>query len=339
MPRTPQPGQASFARSSNKQEGLRFIYTNADQLPNKLEELKLRVKIEKPHIILITEVNNKHVKCKPDLVTFQLEGYQLFHQNVSEQGRGILIYVQNIITGVLEVTAKQEFSENKILSIKFNNNISLLVACLYRSESGTRENNENMLKLIKEIAQMKYTHKLIVGDLNYKQIDWEAWQTPKSESSEEHQFISCIQDIYWYQHVTSPTRYREGADPSILDLILSNDENLVDKLEYQSPLGKSDHSLLSFEVRIQNTSKYKPRTVYNYDKGNYERMIRDLNINWQSELNHGHDISNQWELLKSKIKSSQKNHIPTYQTSENHYLKKGKIPLNENIRKEIRKKA
>ena len=91
-------------------------------------------------------------------------------------------------------------------------------------------------------------------------------------------------------------------------------------------------------MRIQNTSKYKPRTVYNYDKGNYERMIRDLNINWQSELNHGHDISNQWELLKSKIKSSQKNHIPTYQTSENHYLKKGKIPLNENIRKEIRKK-
>ena len=36
-----------------------------------------------------------------------------------------------------------------------------------------------MLKLIKEIAQMKYTHKLIVGDLNYKQIDWEAWANSK----------------------------------------------------------------------------------------------------------------------------------------------------------------
>ena len=339
MPRPSHPGPASSTSSSNKQGGLRFIYTNADQLPNKFEEFELRVKIEKPHIILITEVNNKHVRIRPELVTFQLEGYQLFHQNVSTQGRGIIIYIQNSITGVLEVTTEAEFSENKILSIKFSNNISLLVACLYRSESGTSENNDNLLNLLKEIDKMKYTYKLVVGDFNYKQIDWETWQTSKAESSEEHQFISCIQDIYWYQHVTSPTRYREGVDPSTLDLILTNEENIIEKLEYLSPLGKSDHSMLSFEMKIQNSSKYKPRTVYSYDKGNYENMIKDLSIDWMNELTQcGPNTSNQWDLLKSKIKSSQKNHIPTYQTSENSYLKKGKIPLNPDIRKEIRKK-
>ena len=339
MPRAPALGQASSNSTSNKQEGLRFLYTNADQLPNKFEELELRVKIEKPHIILITEVNNKHVKTKPALATFQLEGYQLFHQNVSAEGRGILIYVQDSITGIIEVTAEQEFSENKIISIKFRNNKSLLVACLYRSESGTRENNSNMLKLIKEIAKMKQTYKLVVGDLNYKMIDWENWQTPKPETSEEHQLINCIQDIYWHQHVTSPTRYREGVEPSLLDLILTNDEHLVEKLEHLSPLGKSDHSMLSFEMKIKDTSNYQPRTVFNYDKGNYGNMIKDLSIDWQTEFSQcGQDTTKQWELLKSKIKSSQKNHIPTYQTSENHYLKKGKIPLNEDIRKEIRKK-
>ena len=318
---------------------MRFMYTNADQLPNKMEELELRVKTEKPHIILITEVNNKHVKIRPDLVTFQLEGYQLFQQNVSAEGRGILIYVRDSIAGVQEITAKQEFSENKILSVKFTNNVSLVIACLYRSESGSAENNENMLKLLKEIDKMKYTYKLVIGDLNYKHIDWENWQTPKPETSEEHQFISCLQDIYWHQHVTSPTRYREGTDPSTLDLILTNDENLIDKLQFLSPLGKSDHSMLTFEVRIQNTSNFKPRTVYNYDKGNYMNMLRDLSIDWETEFEQcGPDTSNQWDLLKSRIKTSQNNHIPTYQTSENHYLKKGKIPLNENIRKEIRKK-
>ena len=114
MPRSPKPGQA-YSHNSNKQEELRFIYTNADQLPNKFEELELRVKIEKPHIILIVEANNKHVKTKPALVTFQLDGYQLFHQNLSAQGRGIIIYVQNSITDVLEVTANTTFSENKLL--------------------------------------------------------------------------------------------------------------------------------------------------------------------------------------------------------------------------------
>ena len=247
--------------------------------------------------------------------------------------------MQDSITGIIEVTAEQEFSENKIISIKFRNNKSLLVACLYRSESGTRENNSNMLKLIKEIAKMKQTYKLVVGDLNYKMIDWENWQTPKPETSEEHQLINCIQDIYWHQHVTSPTRYRDGVEPSLLDLILTNDEHLVEKLEHLSPLGKSDHSMLSFEMKIKDTSNYQPRTVFNYDKGNYGNMMKDLSIDWQTEfLQSGQDTTKQWELLKSRIKSSQKNHIPTYQTSENHYLKKGKIPLNEDIRKEIRKK-
>ena len=258
---------------------------------------------------------------------------------MSAEGRGILIYVQNSITGVLEVTAEQEFSENKIISIKFRNNKSLLVACLYRSESGTRENNSNMLKLIKEIAKMKQTYKLVVGDLNYKMIDWENWQTPKPETSEEHQLINCIQDLYWHQHVTSPTRYRDGVEPSLLDLILTNDEHLVENLEHLSPLGKSDHSMLSFEMKIKDTSNYQPRTVFNYDKGNYHNMIKDLSIDWHTEfLQSGQDTTKQWEILKSRIKSSQKNNIPTYQTSENHYLKKGKIPLNEAIRKEIRKK-
>ena len=98
----------------------------------------------------------------------------------------------------MEVAPKQDFSENKILSVKFENGTSLLITYLYRSESGTRENNDNMLKLLKEIDKMKYTYKLVVGDLNYKHIDWETWQTPKPESSEEHQFINCIQDLLSY---------------------------------------------------------------------------------------------------------------------------------------------
>ena len=39
---------------------------------------------------------------------------------------------------------------------------------------------------------MKQTYKLVAGDLNYKTIDWENWQTPKPETNEEHQLINCI---------------------------------------------------------------------------------------------------------------------------------------------------
>ena len=293
-------------------EGLRIIYTNADQLTNKLQELETRIKLDNPHIILITEVNSKNTKNSPDLVTFQLPGYQLFHQNVSSDGRGIIIYIQQSIKDVLEITPKTNFSENKIVSIKISNTTDLLVACIYRSESGSNENNENLLKLLKEIEGMKISHKLVVGDFNYKHINWETWETPKNESSSEQRFINCIQDTYWYQHVTSPTRYREGVDPSTLDLVLTNEENMIEKIDYQSPLGKSDHSMLSFIFKIKSNIKFHPRTIFKYDQGNYERMKADLTLDWQSEFNLcGPDTNKQWELLRSKIKSAEKKHIPS----------------------------
>ena len=157
---------------------MRILYTNADQLPNKLTELKSRVEIEKPHIIIITEVNNKR-STNPDPVIFNLNGYQLYHQNVSSQLRGIIIYVHQVIKDTIEITANTDFSEHKLLSVKVGNNAELLIAAIYRSDSGTNQNNLNLLNLIKEINTMKQSHKLIVGDFNYKHIEWDTWFTPK----------------------------------------------------------------------------------------------------------------------------------------------------------------
>ena len=78
-------------------DGLRIMYTNADQLTNKLQELEARIKIENPHLILVTEVNCENIKNSPDLITFHIQGFQLFHQNVSTDGRGIIIYIQQNI--------------------------------------------------------------------------------------------------------------------------------------------------------------------------------------------------------------------------------------------------
>ena len=320
-------------------DGLRVFYTNADQLANKLGELEARIKIEKPHLILITEVNKKNAKYTTETVIFHMKGYQFFHTNVGEKGRGVAIYVQENIKDVLEITPKTKFSENKIVAINISKTSNLLIACIYRSESGSTINNENLLKLLKEIEEMKFTHKLVIGDFNYKHIDWENWQTSKSDTSDEQCFINCIQDIYWFQHVCAPTRFREGSTPSTLDLILTNEENMIQQLQYESPLGKSDHSILNFKFMIESNIKFQPRTIYKYDHGDYASMIKDLTLDWENEFNQcGGDINQKWEKLKSKIKTSTNNHIPSYQTKEDDYLRKGKIPLSTEIRKEIRKK-
>ena len=49
----------------------------------------------------------------------------------------------------------------------------LLIGCIYRSESGTEENNCKMQNLILEANTNGYSHILIMGDYNDKGIIWE----------------------------------------------------------------------------------------------------------------------------------------------------------------------
>ena len=261
----------------------------------------------------------------------------MYQQNVSLQGRGILIYVHETFKDTIEIPSVTDFSEHKLLSVKVGNNADLLVAAIYRSDSGTKENNENLLNLIREINMMKHSHKLIIGDFNYKQIDWETCYTPKNEHSNEQMFINCIQDVYWNQHITKPTRYREGEEPSTLDLVFTNEEAMIQQVSHQSPLGKSDHSVLLINFQIKHTANFTPRTIHCYDKGDYESMRNDLNINWDAELDSC-TVNEQWSKIKEKIRVSVTNHVPSYQTTEKGLWKKGKIPLTKATRKEIRKK-
>ena len=58
------------------------MYTNADSLRNKLEELKFRIEqeSERPNVICITEYKAKNCKKSiPELSEYGIEGYTLFH--------------------------------------------------------------------------------------------------------------------------------------------------------------------------------------------------------------------------------------------------------------------
>ena len=76
-------------------------------------------------------------------------------------------------------------------------------------------------------------------------------------------FLESIKDTYLIQHVKENTRYRSGIQPSLLDLILTNEEDMVSDLEYLPGLGKCDHVSLTFtyncfiEAAFNNFKKTK----------------------------------------------------------------------------------
>ena len=61
---------------------------------------------------------------------------------------------------------------------------------------------------------MVYSHTCIVGDFNFKNINWSSWTTPHCEDSVESTFIEAVRDCYFHQHVEQATRRRGNDDPS-----------------------------------------------------------------------------------------------------------------------------
>ena len=142
-------------------------------------------------------------------------------------------------------------------------------------------------KLIASLIQTAYgcnNNVLIAGDFNCKEIDWENEIAPKEKHHLSH-FINVLQDCYLYQHVTEPTRYKEGEIANLLDLILTSEEGAVHDLTYHPPLGESDHVCLRFNVPFKTHSTPKTQaTSYNFFKTNFVRIIERLKIQKWDEL-------------------------------------------------------
>ena len=252
--------------------------TNADTLTNKMPELKAYVDHHNPWIIAITEIIPKNYRIPVQKAEIKISNnYDIFPESIPSKGRGITVQVHKNLKAQ-EVLLKTKFEESLWCEVKLKGNDKLLIGCIYRSEGGTSENNRSLNNLLKEATQKRYTHLLIMGDFNYKDIKWnQNLSTPGlSESSEEFLFVENLRDCYLYQHITKPTRTRQGQEPSILDLVLSNEEGMIQDIEYLSPLGKSDHLVISFNLICYIQQIKRVKEIYCHEKGNYTNMREEL---------------------------------------------------------------
>ena len=85
----------------------------------------------------------------------------------------------------------------------------LLFTCYYPSPAPSetsKRNNDRLNQLLKCISQKKYSHRCIVGGLNFTDINWLTWTTVHGENIIEATFIEVTRDCIYYQHVEEATR-------------------------------------------------------------------------------------------------------------------------------------
>ena len=131
---------------------------------------------------------------------------------------------------------------------------------------------------------------LLVGDFNFKDIDWSN-NVFLNNSSNYVLFADILADNFLTQMVLQPTR-----ENNILDLVLTNNIDLVVDVEVGEPI--SDHNIITFRVnvnpyRIQSSKK----EFYNFDKANWSDLNELFNnIPWDCAFisNDINDIWNSW---------------------------------------------
>ena len=181
---------------------------------------------------------------------------------------------------------------------------------MYRSPTSPVDNNMKLLENIKRIQrEYKPSHFLLFGDFNLPKINWETGTCPEGEETISSKFLDTINDTFLFQHVLGNTRFR-GAQQSRLDLIFSNEEEMVGPIEKVSPPGKSDHMGLkwNFTVRGMVKNDSAPQERFQFGKGNYEEMKRELtDIDWDSTLGNDQGkthttLGKAYPKEKSKVK-------------------------------------
>lgn len=303
---------------------------------NKKDELLHLISERRARVVALTEIRGKNQKdiCIQD---YNIPGYDCFMNEVPRLG--VALYVDNKLNAKpCTILNKCTFQESVWCYFCNDKNEKILLGCIYRSPNSTETNKQELIKLMKMNIIQKFEYVCIMGDFNFPTINWDL----SLFSSKDSDFVEALNDAFLVQLVTNPTRRREGQRPTLDDLILVNNEELVSSIEYHSPIGKSDHDTLIFEMLIKkSTTKNQTfKSKFLLAQGDYVALRESLaNVDWSPIQCNEASVEDCWLYIKDHINTAMCKHIPKIQINEQpSSSNKRPIWMNKGILKKIKHK-
>ena len=273
-----------------------ILYTNAQSLVNKIDELRSVALDLKPDIILISESwTNKDIsKAYLSIQGYELQARKDRTDTTAGRGGGILVYSRYDLI-VTKIELKTPFEQ--VISVRVSTEAKpLFINLVYRSPNSSAENNEELNEFIK----LSKSSCLTIGDMNYSGVDWENG----CSDSISRKFFDSTQDSFLQQHVDFPTH-----DGNTLDLVLSTNDIQVISVEDVGNLGKSHHSMLLAKVLLNPTRLSTTEQVPDYPKADFSKLKDCMSLDWSSKLENL-SADEGWIIFKSKLTESMMECIP-----------------------------
>ena len=288
---------ASNCDSDNDASRVLVLYTNAQSLVKKIDELRVIGSINSPDIIVITEAwTNESISDE----YLSIKGYDIIDRkdrNDTDKGRGggIVVYVKKGIHAWKE-EAGTAFNQCSAIRIKSKRG-EIQIYVVYRSPNSVKTNDD---ELCEWVAKMRGTY-VILGDFNFPDIRWLAG----CAGTKGRRFLETAKDNFLTQHVLTET-HNSG---NTLDLILSNKDETVSEVQMIGKLGKSDHHILTCKVQIGIERSNDAKKFRDFNKANEEEMRRFMKRDWESEMT-GLNVEETWSLLRQALEAVIQSYVP-----------------------------
>jgi hypothetical protein len=279
---------------------------------NKRREVEVIIEMYKPKIIGIVES-----WCNSSILDSEVsfEGFNLFRKDKigsNGVGGGALLYIHKSLEAAQYYDLDEIKMETSIwCEVKLTKEENILVGLVYRSPNSSAENNEALRNQLLRIETTRHDKNLLIfGDFNFREINWKTSSVRAGITSEPQLFLDTVQDLLLVQHVVHPTRHREGQRPSLLDLVLTDDDNSIEDIIHTAPIGKSDHDNLHWTYICRTETICSKRERLNYAKGDYQAISeRFASIDWNFRLE---DVKCEeaWEIFKQEYHNAVKESVP-----------------------------
>jgi exonuclease III len=290
-----------------------FLY-NAQSLKSKINEIECILNSEKPAVAAITETWLS--PATPDSLILRQNSafYNILRSDRNSHGGGVCLITSSSIPSAI-VKSESIKDAHELLAVDLNLNYNFIrIITVYRVPASSNSSCENLMHVIEELVECEHPS-IVVGDWNMPDATWTCTDDT-TFSPATRTITDSFKNMNLTQFVHAPTR---GLNT--LDLVLSNDDNLLSAIKVIPPIGKSDHYGVSFLIQAalaSPSSSFK----YNYRESNYQAINHHLaTIDWSSELSVL-TLQEKYDFLIDALKSLVHQFVPRIRV----YSKMGQIP-------------
>ena len=282
----------NFSNSKQHRNKIKIMLINARSLINKVDIFKIRVNLDKPDVVGVTETWAHKDISNSEL---QLDGYNMirYDRQTGIRGGGVILYIK------YGIPFTQLESDQTVESIWCKISSKFKIGLYYCAPNNTSDYIEAMCN---EISQNAAGKVVIMGDFNFPNINWNNYTCCRYSEK----FRDTCLDYFLHQMVLEKTRVN-----STLDLVLTSHENLISNLNVSDPLATCDHNVIEFILNSSLTMNSKKNEQLRLNKANYDGMRSVLkDINWISEFDSCSNAQEAWIFFNSKMQEIINTHIP-----------------------------